>query len=212
MTTSVKDLVTVVIPYHKPRDTNGMLDNAVWSVNHQSWHPGYVTVDGTGRGAAWARNEGLRRVSTKWVAFLDSDDWFYQDHIETLLSIGEVKDIDYVYSYFCVYDEWEACQPIKDPLGLFGVAFDPKNPTQTTTTILVKTDLAKYIGFRNMPENARIPGTHLKYGEDFDFTVRCATKGATIVHVPRRTWAWRIADHNTSGISGRGDAAIPRKD
>lgn len=201
-------LVTVVIPYHASRVKSGMLDTALWSVRHQSISVAVITVEDVHhQGAAVARQAALESVETPWVAFLDSDDWLYPDHVECLLRAARETGADYVYSYFTPHDQWEAARgPELDPLGTFGKPFDPDNPTQTTSTILVRTELARRIGFRAQPEDRMIPGTDLRYGEDFDFTVRCIEAGATIVHVPRRTWAWRIGFHNTSGLPGRGDA------
>jgi len=207
--------VTVVIPYHAQRVQNGMLDRALWSLEHQT-HPTYVmTVDGTGLGAAAARTAAIMAsdLVTPWVAFLDSDDWMYPDHVETLVRGADHFKADYTYSYFTVHDAWEGARPDLDPLGLFGHKFDPEWPTQTTGTILVRTELARELeGFRAQPEDRMIPGTGLRYGEDYDFTVRAVEQGARIAHIPRRTWAWHIGHHNTSGLPGRGDAVSLRKD
>lgn len=207
--------ISVVIPFHAIRRVNGMLDTALWSIRQQT-HPGLQVVlseDVHGQGAAVTRQAGLDNVADPWVAFLDSDDWLYPDHVQTLITAARDTGADYVFSYFTPHDQWEGARgPDCDPLGLFGHRFDPATPTQTTGTILVRTDLAKEVGWRTQPEDRVIPGAeHLRYGEDFDFTVRAAQSGARIVHVPRRTWAWRIGHHNTSGIPGRGDATT-RKD
>jgi glycosyltransferase involved in cell wall biosynthesis len=186
-----------------------MLATALWSIEQQTVPVQVVLAeDPDGWGAASTRQAGLDVVQTPWVAFLDSDDWLYPDHVETLTAVARVSGSDYVYSYFTPHDQWEGARgPDCDPLGLFGHRFDPAAPTQTTSTILVRTELAQEVGFREQPDDRTIPESpHLRYGEDFDFTVRCANMGANIRHVPRRTWAWRIGRHNTSGQPGRGDA------
>jgi hypothetical protein len=199
--------VTVVVPFHVERTTNGMLNTCLWSLREQDTRVQVLTVDGTGIGAAGARTAGIEAVDTKWVAFLDSDDWAYPDHVRTLLGAAIDTGADYTYSYFTIHDQWEGARPDLDPLGLFGHVFDPSAPTQTTGTILVLTDLSRDLGgFRPQDPDRLIPGTTLRYGEDFDFTVRASGAGASILHVPRRTWAWRHGHHNTSGLPGRGDA------
>lgn len=200
-------VVTVVVPYHRPRDRNGMLARTLWSLDHQTLAHYVLTVDGTGVGAAGARTAALESVTTPWVAFLDSDDWAYPDHVETLLRAVRGATADYAYSYFTVHDAWEGARPDLDPLGTFGRPFDPEHPVQTTSTILVSTSLARQLGFREQPPDRMIPGTGLRFGEDYDFLLRANDAKARIVHVPRRTWAWHIGLHNTSGIPGRGDAA-----
>src|SRR3954469_14078694 len=85
-----------------------------------------VEVDLNREGAAVIRNRGLQRVTTPWVAFLDSDDQLKSQHLETLLRGAEETGADYVYSWY---------EPIgfsRDPLPHFGKVFDPEHPTQTT--------------------------------------------------------------------------------
>lgn len=201
--------VTVIVPFHAERRRNGMLAKCLWSLDEQDVPVAVLTVDGTGVGAARARTAGVmsEHVTTPWVAFLDSDDWAYPDHVRALLAGAKDANADYTYSYFTIHDQWEGARPDLDPFGTFGVPFDPESPQQTTGTILVRTQLAQDLGgFVAQPEDRVILGTGLRYGEDYDFTVRAIGAGARIVHVPRRTWAWRHGLHNTSGLPDRGDA------
>lgn len=198
---------TVVIPTH-PGRAPAMLARAELSVRQQTIAPAgtIVAYDRKGAGAAETRDRGLQAVNTGWVAFLDSDDWLYPEHLELLALCALETDADYTYSYFTVHDAWEAARPDIDPLGLFGHAFDPQAPTQTTTTILVRTELAQTIGFETQPVGKTIPGTNLRHGEDYEFTLQCVEAGATIVHLPQRTWAWRHHGLNSGGVPGHGDA------
>lgn len=201
--------ITVCIPAHPARVANGMLDRAVQSVKNQLL-PAVdisIAVDETGQGAAATRQRALDAVTTPWVAFLDSDDLFYPEHLRVLAAGARIYRADYVYSYYMVHFPDGRPWPGNDPLGHFGKPFNPKAPHQTTITTLVRTDLAKSIGFQDVPPGALIDGQH--YGEDFQFTVGCAEAGARITHVPRRTWAWVHHGANSSGIPGRGDASSP---
>ena len=208
---SIRPDVTVVIPTHPERVANGMLNRALLSLREQEFPPAahVVQVDSEGAGAALTRDAGLDRVTTPWVAFLDSDDWFYPEHLHLLRLAAEIGAADYVFSYYSVYDAWEAMRPDIDPLGTFGKTFDPAAPHQTTSTILVRTELAQDIGFHPQPADRFIPGTNppLRHGEDWQFTLDCVGAGATILHVPRRTWAWRHHGLNSGGLAGYGDAA-----
>ncbi|WP_354643852.1 glycosyltransferase family 2 protein [Kitasatospora camelliae] len=149
-------------------------------------------------GAAATRDRGLRKVTTEWTAFLDSDDQFRPEHLAELMACAEETGADYVYSWYL---------PVgfgSDPLPHFGKPFDPANPTQTTITVLVRTELAQTVGFREPPPGALIDGE--RFGEDFLFTVECLAAGAHIVHLPKRTWIWNYHGSNTSGQPNRGDA------
>ena len=193
--------ITVVVPTHPARVRNGMTKRAVGSALGQTLMPAGIVmeIDRDQEGAAATRHRGLMRVTTEWVAFLDSDDQFKPCHLADLIGCAAQTDADYVYSWY------EPAGFATDPLPHFGKPFDPQHPTQTTITVLVRTALAQSVGFRPPPPDARIDGE--RYGEDFQFTMECITAGARIVHLPKRTWIWNYHGRNTSGQAGRGDAA-----
>jgi hypothetical protein len=183
-----------------------MLDRAVQSVRNQL-HPAAdisIAIDEHGDGAAVTRQRALDAVTTEWTAFLDSDDWLYPEHLRVLAAGARIFKADYLFSYYMVHFPDGKPWPQNDPLGHFGKQFDPKHPHQTTVTTLVRTELAKSIGFQDPAEGATIGGH--RGGEDWFFTVGCAQAGATFYHVPRRSWAWTHHHGNTSGRPDRGDA------
>lgn len=186
--------IGVAIPAHQARLTNGMLDRATQSVYAQTLPPAAVSVavDWAREGAPATRQRALDAVATPWVAFLDSDDMFDPDHLELLARCAEENDASYVYSY------WHG----PDILGHFGKVFDPNDPIETTITVLVKTELAKAVGFQALPD--RLANT----GEDARLTRGCVALGAKIVHLPRRTWTYGMHGGNTSGLPTKGDAAL----
>ncbi|RAJ70291.1 glycosyl transferase family 2 [Streptomyces sp. Amel2xB2] len=199
--------ITVVIPTHSARVANGMLDRALKSVTAQTYPAAAVSVavDLNGQGAAATRQRALDAVRTEWVAYLDSDDWFYPDHLKTLAAGARVyRGADVLFSYYMVHAADGPALPHVDPLGHFGKAFDPARPHQTTIVTLERTDLAKAVGFREPPAGALVDGQ--RYGEDFQHTVELVKAGARIVHIPRRTWAWVHHSGNSSGQPDRGDA------
>lgn len=182
--------VTVVIPYHTAREENGMLARAVRSVEAQTEPCEIIAAkDVHGMGAAITRNHGLALVRTPWTAFLDSDDEMDPNHVEKLIRCAEETDADYVYPWFRVVGG-------SDPFPMFFQRpWDNDAPHSTTITILIRTELAKKVGFRAEPS------------EDWSFTLRCMAEGAKIVHLPERTWVWYHHGRNTSGRAGVGDAA-----
>lgn len=200
--------ITVVIPAHPARVANGMLDRALASVNAQTYSAAAISVvvDHDRQGAAATRQRALDAVRTPWVAYLDSDDWLYPDHLKTLAAGTRVyRDADVLFSYYMVHAADGRALPHVDPLGNFGKPFDPARPHQTTVTTLERTKLAQAVGFREPPEDALIDGQ--RFGEDAQHTMELVKAGARIVHIPRRTWAWVHHGANSSGQPGRGDAA-----
>ena len=196
---AVKPGVTVVIPFHEARRRSGLLDRAVRSVLAQTMPVELVQAEDIHRtGAAITRHHGLALVDTEWTAFLDSDDEMDRDHIEQLVACAESSGADYVYPWFRV-------QGGTDPFPMFfGKPWDDAEPHQTTITILVRTELAKQVGFHTPPPDSTIHGQ--RGGEDWHFTLGCLAARAKIVHLPRRTWTWHHHPGNSSGEPGRGDA------
>jgi hypothetical protein len=198
--------ITVAIPAHPGRLANRMLDRALGSVAAQVAPPAAVSVavDLAGEGAPATRQRALDAVSTPWTAFLDSDDEYRRGHLKLLMEAALEHDADYVYSWYHIVNARGQVHTGADILPHFGRDFDPANPTQTTITVLVRTELAKSVGFRRPPEGATINGE--RYGEDFQFTVECVAAGAKIIHVPVRSWFWHHHGLNTSGQANQGDA------
>ncbi|MDJ1137912.1 glycosyltransferase family 2 protein [Streptomyces iconiensis] len=195
--------VSVVIPYHPARAENGMLYRAMDSVSLQTVPNALVTVeDEQCQGAARTRQRGLEMVTTEWMAFLDSDDEMDYTHLEQLLACAEREHADYVYPWFRVAGG-------VDPFPMFfGRPWDDAAPHQTTITILVRTDLARQVGFTDVAAGPPPPDGNTG-GEDWHFTLGCLAAGARIVHHPARTWTWHHGPQNSSGRPGRGDARTP---
>jgi glycosyltransferase involved in cell wall biosynthesis len=206
--------VAVIIPTHPARASNGMLQRAVNSVWEQTRPPDavHVAVDNEREGAAATRQRALMAASTDFVAFLDSDDLFLPKHLEWLLRHQEDTGADFVYSWFKVLQQFaNGTSRILDDDPVFPVShylneFDPADPIETTITVLVRTELAQQVGFRELDRG------EANSGEDRYFTLGCLAAGAKIRHLRRKSWLWchhQLADAtpgNTSGRATKGDA------
>jgi glycosyltransferase involved in cell wall biosynthesis len=212
--------VSVIIPAHPGRARNGLLDQAICSVWAQTRLPDelHIAVDHAGAGAPATRQHALDAVTTDWVAFLDSDDMFLPRHLEWCLAHAEETSADFVYPWFKILQqfpggrtnviEWDSVKGDGVfPPGHYWNAFDPADPVETTITVLVRTELAKQVGFRALDRG------QANTGEDRAFTLDCLAAGARISHLRRFSWLWRHhwigkdRPGNTSGHAGKGDAA-----
>lgn len=89
--------VTIVIPVGPGHDK--VARRAIASAENQSVPVRVVTApDPDGHGAGWARNQGVRQVSTEWMLFLDADDWLENNAVERLLWQARQHPGRYVYS------------------------------------------------------------------------------------------------------------------
>jgi hypothetical protein len=199
--------VGVVTPTHPARNYTGHLERAVASVATQAHqaerHCIYTDVHRLG--AAYSRQQALLMNTCTWTAFLDSDDWFLPNHLAVLLQAAEETGADYVYSWFHLAYGPDRIMGDFDPVfppTHFTEPWDPKRPRHTTITTLVRTELAKEVGFYTVPDDGEIAQ---RQGEDYEFTLRCNELGK-IHHVAERTWVWNHHGQNSSGIAGRGDA------
>ncbi len=184
--------VTVVIPTIPPRrDLLMRALNSVWNQERPA-DAVSIAVDHHHEGAWVTRQRALDAVQTEWTAFLDDDNAFLPDHLSSLMDHAAKTGADYVFSYF---DTWESKSI--DPLRVFGKPFDNANPHHTTMTILVRTELAKSVGF-TPPSPGDLVG-----GEDWRFTLGCVERNAKIVHLPKYTWVWYWSYTNTSGMPDR---------
>lgn len=202
--------VTVVTPAHPARVRNGLLARAIGSVWTQTVVPRGISlaIDVDREGAPATRQRALNGVpwttegGPDWVAFLDSDDYFLPTHLEDLLRHAEETGADFVYSWFKL--EVNSGQVIeKDfifPDTHFTNPFDPNDPIETTITTLVRTNLAKSVGFKALNRG------QVNTGEDRYFTMECLAQGAVISHLVKKTWVWAHHSMNTSGLPTKGDA------
>lgn len=191
-------MITVVVPTVPYRGQ--YLKRALSSVSSQTMRATKVIVqrDDDESGAAITRHNGLMKVDTEWVAFLDDDDEFYPHHLKTLYDTAIEHHADYVWSRFHVVHPNGTKRDGPAPLRSNTYEqWNVSNPAATTITTLVKADLAQRVGF--------IGGEigRLYSGEDRYFTLKCNDLGATFRHAPITTWMWHHHGGNTSGLSPR---------
>ena len=193
---SLRPGVTVLIAAHPARFRGSLLTSALASVVAQTHIPEAITIvnDSARRGAGWTRQTLLSNVDTEWIAWLDSDDTWEPEHLEKLLRVAVETDAVFVFSWFHG----------GDPLGHFGLPFNPCTPHHTTMNVLVRTDIAKEVGF---PESQ--PGQFSN--EDWAFITGVSKlaceRGLKMVHLAERTWTYNQHGQNSSGQPGQGDAA-----
>lgn len=194
------DEVTVIIAAHPARMRSGLLTRAFQSVMMQTYPVTAISiaVDQEKQGAAPTRQRALDAVTTEWTAIIDSDDVWRANHLSVLMRCAKDTGADFVYSGF----ETIPVGGRVFPETHFTNDFDPADPIETTITVLVRTGIAKQVGYVALDRG------EINSGEDRHFTLGCLELGAKIVCAKQKTWYYDIGSQgqNTSGLPGRGDS------
>lgn len=194
--TKLRPGVTVCVACHPARIKSGLLARALNSVMAQTAQPSAILVcnDLERTGAGRVRAHLLAQVQTEWLAWIDSDDEWLPEHLEKLLLTAMETESVFVFSWF---------QSIMDPLGHFGLPFNPCTPHHTTMGHLVRTDIAKRVGFR---DNAVGPFANEDWGFITGVAEIACAEGLKMTHLAERTWTYHMEGQNSSGQPGQGDA------
>ncbi len=147
-------------------------------------------------GAGANRRRLLSLVDTEWIAWCDSDDEWLPEHLEKLYRVAVETDSVYVYSW-CVG---------ADPLGHFGIPFNPCTPHHTMMAILERTDIAREAGFPDSAAEGKF--SNEDYAHILRFSEICCERGLKMTHLADRTWHYHQHGQNTSGLPGRNGGDI----
>jgi glycosyltransferase involved in cell wall biosynthesis len=210
--------VSVCIATIPPR--KALLERALASVEVQLWPPDetIVQVDRDGEGAGPTRNKAWRRATSEFVAFLDDDDEFNEDHLARCVMAAYSQQADVVYPWFELYDEMGnissdeklACPVngmLRSPLG---VAFGPEQARHMRqhafipATILVRRSMLEAVG--GYPSHDSEEYERYRQCEDWALLNRLLDIHAKFVHVPHRTWRLHLG----AGVGGQSWRAASR--
>lgn len=123
--------VSVVIPFCEKYTPPEMLEEAIESVESQRGVDTECIVieDEEERGPAWARNVGLDRAETRYVAFLDGDDVWRETKL-----VEQLRQMDATGAGMCVDGETEY-----DPIAFAGALLTGET-FGLTSSILIDTE------------------------------------------------------------------------
>lgn len=196
--TDLRPGITAIVAAHPIRLRNGLLNRALQSITKQTLQPRTILIENDidGLGAGYTRRTILNQVTTKWMAWLDSDDYWYPNHLADLYQVAETDEsIKYVFSWF---------DGRNDPLGHFGKTYNIHEPHHTTITALIDVEMAKEVGYADTAKDWPVSNEDLVF--IFDFAKLCIERDTKMVHLPKRTWFWDQSGQNTSGRPDKGDA------
>ena len=193
------DVVMAAIPIREK-----MRQRALESITNQTLKARHVFIglDVQHDGAAMTRNSALEQVYageiTKsppdFIAFLDDDDYWYPEHLETLHDLHLKTGADFLFSWF---DGNPVLQRHPEFAKNRGREFNPEDPHHTTMNVMVRSWLFEEKSLRfctDHPEGWELPQ------EDWRFILDCRDAGAKFAGTDKATWFYDNHGGNTSGL------------
>ncbi len=168
-------VITATLP-----DREKFLERAVTSVRRQTLRPDahLIGVDYARRGGAAMKTDLGFAVESKWIAILDDDDYFYPDHLASLVEAAETSHCDVAYSWCDVSGEnpWLGYnQPFNAELL--------KTTSIVSHNAIVRADLFVELG-----------GFKPVKGYDWLFWVAAHQVGARFTCIERPTWHYDLSE------------------
>ena len=148
-------------------------------------------------GASQARNTAICLARGEWLAFLDGDDVWFPEHLESQIELAERKDYDMVYCDALLFGE-----------SLFeGDNFMRTSPSSgdVTTTSLISAECnvitSGTLLKRSWVERVDMFDVSLPRMQDFDLWYRIARAGARIGYQKRILIKYRVRSDSLSGTN-----------
>ncbi|AFZ37213.1 glycosyl transferase family 2 [Stanieria cyanosphaera PCC 7437] len=104
-----------------------------------------LLVNETNLGAGGARNRALRAATGKWIAVLDSDDWYAAERLEKLVHLAQVHQADLIADNLYLIEDGHVC-PWGTLIGGSGQIID--SVKQISAADFVKSDIEGRVGLR----------------------------------------------------------------
>ena len=161
----------------------------------QPYRAGIKYIRQENRGAAAARNTGLRAAAGEFVAFLDADDKWSPNFLEKQVELLESSNADLVYSDALFFGESPLAGRTFMELQPSRGDVTPEKLLAVEVTVLTSTVLA-----RKAPVfEAGLFDESLRRGHDFDLWLRLARRGRRFAYQREILAHYRILETGLSG-------------
>lgn len=202
-------LVSIITPYYQSKDYIFQSVNSVIKQTYKNWE--LIIVDDENSvqskflldkfkkkskkikifstisnvGVGFARNLGIHKSKGKFVAFLDSDDYWHRTKLEKQINFLRKNNFDICYTAYSVFNNNIVHRP-KTPLFMNYKNFLEECPI-CCSSVLINKSILKNINFKNY-----------KNKEDYDLWLRIAKKKITFFGLNEYLTFYRIRKNSLS--------------
>jgi glycosyltransferase involved in cell wall biosynthesis len=141
----------------------------------------------TNQGLPAARNTGIAAASGEWVAFLDADDLWKPDHLESLISASQIEESDLVFSGSILHDDatWTKLglrAPTEADLANLPVALFSGHLSIMPSAVMIKRDSLRKYG---------LISNEFPFCNDTEYWLRILSRGGHLCYSGTNTSIYR---------------------
>lgn len=213
----IKDQVSIIIPTYNHGNYIGKCIESIICQTYNNWEAIIVNNNSTDNTIeiiknfndnrisvlninnqgiiAKSRNIGIQHAKGDYIAFLDSDDWWYSNKLDVIMSKKE--DADFIYHHLDIYrndkktNKKHRVRPLKTPV--FEDLMINANAI-TNSSVVVKKNILLKAG--SLSEDVE-----LKAVEDYDLWLKISRVTNSFLLIPEYLGGYLISGSNSSNIS-----------
>lgn len=158
-----------------------------------------VIINPKNLGVSYSRNRALKEAQGKWIALLDSDDWFAPERLEKLLQVAQAEEADLIADDLYLLRDGEK-SPWSTLLQESGVNIHTNILIDPVSFIKADSPSEKGVSFghtKPLIKRQFLLDKKIKYdetlraGEDFTLYLKCLLEQARFVMVPKPYYFYR---------------------
>ncbi|MEM7759032.1 MAG: glycosyltransferase [Cyanobacteria bacterium P01_A01_bin.40] len=149
-------------------------------------------------GAGGARNKAIKAAQGKWIAVLDSDDWYAPQRLEVLVNLAEQKDVDFIADDSYLVEDGVST-PWSTIIRESGTRVTSIQEIEAAEFVLtdiegkpgLRLGFTKPLFKREFLIKNKIKYDKIKVSQDFWFDMQCFLHGAKFFLVPEPYYFYR---------------------